>query len=74
MRQLSVCGEYQVMSQKKRLPEIVQGYSKDDIVWNMDDTGVIWKALPNHGFGQKDKECKEKQRTTASGKIKNKLY
>ena len=34
-------------------------------MWNMDDTGVIWKALPNHGFGQKDKECKEKQRKAA---------
>ena len=63
LRQLSVCGESgdvkgkTVDSWKERLPEIVQGYSKDDI-WNMDETGVFWEALPNRGFGQKGKECK----------------
>ena len=46
-----------VLSWKERLPEIIEGYRKDDI-WNMDETGVFWKALPNRGFGQKSKECK----------------
>ena len=42
---------------KERLPEIVQGYSGED-VWNLDETRVFWKALPDKGFGQKVKECK----------------
>ena len=33
------------------------GYKKED-VWNMDETGVFWRALPDSGFGQKGKECK----------------
>ena len=46
-----------VESWKERLPEIVQGYEKDDI-WNMDETGLFWRALPDKGFGQKSKQCK----------------
>ena len=46
-----------VDSWKERLPEIVQGYSSED-VWNLDETGFFWKALPDKGFGQKVKECK----------------
>ena len=46
-----------VDSWKERLPEIVQGYSSED-VWNLNETGVFWKALPDKGFGQKVKECK----------------
>ena len=46
-----------VDSWKERLPEIVQGYEKDNI-WNMDDTGSFWRALPDKGFGQKSKQCK----------------
>ncbi len=29
---------------------LIQGYDKDDI-WNMDETGVFWKGLPDRGFG-----------------------
>ncbi len=46
-----------VDSWKEHLQEIIQGYVKDDI-WNMDETGVFWKALPDRGFGVKGKECK----------------
>ena len=70
-----------VDSWKERLPEIVQGYSNEDI-WNLDESGVFWKALPDKGFGQKVKECKggkkSKQRFTiafivnAAGKSESK--
>ena len=42
---------------KARIPEIVQGYENEDI-WNMDETGIYWCALPEHGFGQKSRSCK----------------
>ena len=29
-----------------RLPELVTGYAQNDI-WNMDETGPFWKALPD---------------------------
>ena len=36
-----------VDSWKERPPELVKGYSKDDI-WNMDESAwVYWKALPD---------------------------
>ena len=63
IKQLTICGESgdvqgkTVESWKERVPEIDQGYSKDDL-WNMDETGVFWKALPNRGFGQKGKARK----------------
>ena len=44
-------------SWKERLPEIVQGYSKDNI-WNMDETGLFFRALPDRGFAQKRQSCK----------------
>ena len=46
-KELKICGESvdvegaTVESWKERLPEIVQGYKKDDI-WNMDETGLFW--------------------------------
>jgi len=58
-----------VQSWKERLPEILRGYSKEDI-WNIDETGVFWIALPETGFGQKGKACrggkKSKQRITVA--------
>ena len=62
-KQLKICGESvdvqeeTIESWKERLPEIVQGYDKED-VWNMDETGIFWYSLPDHGFGQKSKSCK----------------
>ena len=46
VKQLTICGESgdvqgpTVSSWKERLPEILQGYTKEDI-WNMDVTGVF---------------------------------
>ena len=58
-----------VESWKERLPELLRGYRKEDI-WNFDETGCFWKALPDRGFGQKGKECKGgkkcKQRLTVA--------
>ena len=36
---------------------IVEGYNTEDI-WNIDETGCFWKALPDKGLGQVKKECK----------------
>ena len=63
LRKMTISGEsgevsgLTVDSWKEHLPEIVQGYNSED-VWNLDETGVFWKALPDKGFGQKVKECK----------------
>ena len=46
-KELKICGGSgnvegaTVESWKERLPEIVQGYEKDDI-WNMDEMGLFW--------------------------------
>lgn len=75
IKKFRVCGESgdvrgeTVESWKERLPELMQGYSAEDI-WNMDETGVFWRALPESGFGQKGRECKGgkkcKQRITVA--------
>ena len=44
-------------SWKERLPEIVSGYTKENI-YNVDETRVFWRALPSKGFGEKGKGCK----------------
>ena len=73
MKQLKICGESGnvqgviVDSWKEQLPELVQGYSEQDI-WNMDETGLFWRALPDRGFAKKSQSCKGgkkcKQRVT----------
>lgn len=75
VKRFTICGESgdvqgkTVDSWKERLPEIVKGYKIEDI-WNMDESGVFWRALPDKGFGQKGKECKggkkSKQRITVA--------
>ena len=40
-----------VESWKERLHEIVEGYKAEDI-WNMDESGCFWKALPEKGLAQ----------------------
>ena len=42
----------------ERLPEIVQGYSADGI-WNMDESGLFLKALPDTGSAKRTKKCKD---------------
>jgi len=73
MRRVTICGESGDVwgetstSWKERLPEILKGYDRKDI-YNLDETGCFWKALPDHGFAQKGKQCsggkKSKQRFT----------
>ena len=75
IKQLQINGESgdvqgpTVDSWKERLLELVAGYSRDDI-WNIDETGLFWKALPDRGFGVKGKDCKggkkSKQRFTVA--------
>ncbi len=62
IRQVVVSGESgdvsgeTVDSWKERLPELVQGYKSEDI-WNIDETGCFWMALPDRGFAQKGAKC-----------------
>ena len=51
-----VAGET-ITSWKERIPELLRGYSAEN-VWNIDETGCFWRALPEHGFGRKGSECK----------------
>ena len=46
-----------VESWKERLPELLEGYDAKD-VWNIDETGCFWRALPEKGFAQKKTACK----------------
>ena len=63
MKRITICGESGdvrgeiVTSWKERLPEILDSYRKEDI-YNLDETGCFWRALPSCGFGEKGKECK----------------
>ena len=41
----------------ERLIEIIQDYSADDI-WNMDESGLLFKALPDTGLAKKLKSVK----------------
>ena len=60
IKQVRACGESDdfcretIDSWKERLPELVKGYA----IWNMDETGVFWQALPYRGFGSKGRQCK----------------
>ena len=49
--------EETVVSWKERLPEILEGFQPKDI-WNLDETGCFWRALPNKGLCQQSKACK----------------
>jgi len=46
-----------VVSWKERIPELLRGYSAKNI-WNLDETGCFWRALPEYGFGKKGSLCK----------------
>lgn len=63
VKNLRICGESgdvqgpTIDSWKERLPELLCGFTSDDI-WNMDETGLFWKALPDRGFVVKGRACK----------------
>ena len=44
-----------VESWKERIPELLQEYASENI-WNLNETGCFWWALPNHGFSKKGSE------------------
>ena len=58
-----------VESWKERVCELIEGYAAEDI-WNLDETGCFWKALPDRGFAQKGTSChggkKSKERMTVA--------
>ena len=62
VRRLAICGEsgdgsgVTVSSWKERLPEILSGYDSRNI-YNLDETGCFWRALPICGFVEKGKRC-----------------
>ena len=63
VKRVTVCGESgdvsgdTITSWKERLPKVLRGYDKENI-FNLDETGCFWKALPDRGFGEKRKQCK----------------
>ena len=58
-----------IQSWIERLPELTAEYELKGI-WNMDELGLFFKALPEKGLVQKSKKCnggkKSKQRFTAA--------
>ena len=75
MRYVKISGEsadvsgVTVESWKERVCELVEGYAAEDI-WNLDETGCFWRALPDRGFAQKAASChggkKSKERMTVT--------
>ena len=63
VRKVAVSGEsgdvsgVTVSAWKERLPEIQSGYNKKN-VYNLDERGCFWKALPQQGFAEKGKQCR----------------
>ena len=45
-----------VESWRERLPEILQGWSPENI-WNMDETGQFFRALPSKSLADKSRSC-----------------
>ncbi|CAB4019426.1 tigger transposable element-derived 6-like, partial [Paramuricea clavata] len=52
---------------QERVKELTKGYAPEN-VWNMDETGQFWKALPDKSLSEAGKRCrggkKAKQRCT----------
>ena len=66
---MTVSGEETVESWKERLPQILAGYSPEDIL-NMDETGKFYRALPNKSLSEAAKQCRggkqSKERVTCA--------
>ncbi len=43
--------------QKPNLPNIIQGYDTRDI-WNVDETGLLWKGVLNRNLVLQGEKCK----------------
>ena len=69
IKQIAVSGESgdvsgaTVDSWKERLPHILEGYSPEDI-WNLDETGCFWRALPDKGFVNEQRNAKVERRAS----------
>ena len=69
VRRVAICGKsgdvsgVMVSSWEKRLTEIVRGYDKKNI-YNLDETGCFWRALPERGFVEKGKRCTEAKKAS----------
>ena len=73
IKEMSVAGEdgddnsVTLESWQERAKELSKGYAPED-VWNMDETGQFWKALPNKSLSESGRRCrggkKAKQRCT----------
>ena len=46
-----------IASWRERIPELFRVYSAVN-VWNLEETGCFWHALPEYGFGKKGSLCK----------------
>ena len=46
-----------VESWLQRVPSVIEGYEARNI-WNTDETGCFWRALPDKGLGTAKQECK----------------
>ena len=63
LRQTRIVGEARdvpittIKAWMEQYPEIIQGYSADDI-WNMDESGLFFKALLDTVLAKKTKKCK----------------
>ncbi|XP_068738866.1 tigger transposable element-derived protein 1-like [Montipora capricornis] len=63
--QMSIAGEEGDVSPvttdswNERVKELTKGYSPRD-VWNEDETGCFWKAMPEKSLSQKGKRCMQK--------------
>ena len=51
---------------KERLPDLISGYKPDDI-YNMDETGLFYRALPDRTLDIKGQEC------TSGKKVKERI-
>ena len=51
-----------VESWLERIPAIVEGYDAKNI-WNCDEMGCFWKALPDKGLAERKKSCKGGKRS-----------
>ena len=76
IKQVRVCEESgdvhgeTIDSWKERLHEILHDCTNED-VWNMDETGVFWQALPDRGFGSNRRQRKggKKRKAWMTGEI-----
>ena len=72
IRQFTISGEAADVSDetvegwRDRLESIMMGYKAED-VWNVDEMGCFYRALPDKSLSEKKKECK-------GGKVQRKAY